>query len=297
MRSPTTADLLEAIKQRGMIPDNQTTWSDSRLLTTATEDMRAAIVPLLMSVREEYFVMSKDISVVIGTSRYAIPERSAGQGVREVLWIDSEGNIKSMPQLTVEDGEVAPGSNFENGVPYAYRIEWDAIVLSPAVTSTGTMRVLYVVSPGDMISTDDAAQITGIDTATNTVSASTVPATWVGTEVVDVIRGSAGCEYLALGATITGITGTNITLSALPADLAIGDWVALEGKSPVPQLPRDLVPLLAHKVVVTVLESMNQRSAADAAEARYQKLMTSALTMISPRVKGGAKKLVSRSYF
>jgi hypothetical protein len=258
--------------------------------------MRAAIVPLLMSVREEYFIMSEDVSVVSGTQRYRIPERSAGQGIREVLWVNAEGIAKSMPILTIEDGEASEGGA-ENGVPYAYRIEWDSIVLSPDVTSSGTMRVMYVVSPGDLISTDDAVQITGITTATNTISASTVPASWTGSETVDIIRGSAGCEYLALGSTITGINGTDITLSALPTDLQIGDWIALEGESPVPQLPRDLVPLLAHKVVVTVLESMNQRGAADVAEGRYQKLMTSALSMISPRVKGGAKKLVARSYF
>jgi hypothetical protein len=296
MRSPTTSDLLEAIKQRGMIPDNQNTWSDPRILATATDDMRAAIIPLLMSVREEYFVMSEDVPVVIGTQRYRIPDRAAGQGIREVLWIDADGNVRSMSQLQVEDGEISaagPG----NGVPYAYRIEWDSIVLTPAVTTPGTMRVMFVVSPGDLVSTNDAVQITGIDALTSTISASTVPATWVGTEVVDIIRGSAGCEYLSLATQITGIVGTDITLSSLPTGLQIGDWIALEGQSPVPQLPRDLVPLLAHKVVVTVLESMNQRSAAEAAEARYQKLITSALTMISPRVKGGAKKLVAVSYF
>jgi hypothetical protein len=295
MQSPTTSDLLESIKQRAMIPDNQTTWSDDRLLLTATEDMRAAIVPALMSVREEYFVMSEDIAVVSGTSRYRIPERSAGQGVREILWIDADGNVLPMGQLTIEDG--VQTSNSSSGVPYAYRIEWDSIVLSPDVTSPGTMRVMFVVSPGDLIAVDDAAQITGITALTNTVSASTVPATWTGSETVDIIRGSAGCEYLALGSTITGINGTDITLSAIPTGLQVGDWIALEGESPVPQLPRDLVPLLAHKVVVTVLESMNQRGAAEAAEARYQKLIASAMIMISPRVKGGAKKLVSVSYF
>jgi hypothetical protein len=296
MQSPTTSDLLEAIKQRGMIPDNQTTWSDERLLVTASDDMRAAIIPLLMSVREEYFVMSEDIPVVSGTSRYRIPERSAGQGIRDIIWIDADGNQSPMTQITLEDGDWKD-NNGVNGVPYAYRVEWDSIVLSPDVTSSGTMRVMYVVTPGDLVSIDEAAQITGITTLTNTVSASTVPATWTGSETVDVIRGTAGCEYLAIGSTITGITGTDITLSALPTGLQIGDWIALEGQSPVPQLPRDLVPLLAHKVVVTVLESMNQRGAAEAAEARYQKLIASAMTMISPRVKGGAKKLVSVSYF
>lgn len=296
MRSPTTSDLLESIKQRAMIPDNQDTWSDERLLVTATEDMRSAIVPLLMSVREEYFVTSEDISVVSGTSRYSIPERSAGQGIRDIIWIDAEGNQNPMTQITLEDGEWDT-NNGTNGVPYAYRVEWDSIVLSPDVTSSGTMRVMYVVSPGDLVATSEAVQITGINTLTNTVSASTVPATWTGSETVDIIRGSAGCEYLAIGSTITNISGTDITLSALPTGLQVGDWIALEGESPVPQLPRDLVPLLAQKVVVSVLESMNQRGAAETAEARFQKLITSAMSMISPRVKGGAKKIVASSYF
>lgn len=296
MRSPTTSDLLESIKQRAMIPDNQDTWSDERLLVTATEDMRSAIVPLLMSVREEYFVTSEDISVVSGTSRYSIPERSAGQGIRDIIWIDAEGNQNPMTQITLEDGEW-DSNNGTNGVPYAYRVEWDSIVLSPDVTSSGTMRVMYVVSPGDLVATSEAVQITGINTLTNTVSASTVPATWTGSETVDIIRGSAGCEYLAIGSTITNISGTDITLSALPTGLQVGDWIALEGESPVPQLPRDLVPLLAQKVVVSVLESMNQRGAAETAEARFQKLITSAMSMISPRVKGGAKKIVASSYF
>lgn len=303
MQAYTTADLLESIKQRAVLPDNQDTWSDAVLLTAATEEMRSAIVPLLMSVREEYFVTSTDVSIVAGTSRYDIPERSVGMGVREVLWVNSDGNSYPMPMMTVEDGDLTGSqsvwtANGNNGrSPYAYRLEWNSLVLSPAPTSSGTMRIMYVITPGDLVETDEAAQITTIDTGTNTVTCSTVPASWSGGEAVDIIRGSGGHEYLATSSSIVSVSGTDITLSALPSGLSVGDWVALEGQSPIPQLPRELQPLLAHKVVVQVLESMNQRSAAQQADERVNKMIQSALSIISPRVKGGAKKLVASSYF
>jgi hypothetical protein len=154
-----------------------------------------------------------------------------------------------------------------------------------------------VISPGELCATDDAAKITTINTGTNTVTCSTVPASWTGSEAVDIIKGSGGYEYLSTSASITAINGTDITLSALPSGLSVGDWVAIEGESPIPQLPRELQPLLAHKVVVQILESMNQRGAAKAADERVDKMIQSALSIISPRVKGGAKKLVAASYF
>lgn len=303
MQAYTTADLLESIKQRSVLPDNQDTWSDEKLLTAATEEMRSVIVPLLMSVREEYFITSEDISIVAGTSRYAIPERSVGMGVREVLWVNSEGNSYPMPMVTVEDGNVTGGqtlwtANGSSGAsPYAYRLEWNSLVLSPVPASSGTMRIMYVISPGALVEVGDAAQITTINTLTNTVTCSTVPASWSGGESVDIIKGSGGYEYLSTSASIVAVNGTDITLSALPTGLSVGDWVALEGESPIPQLPRELQPLLAHKVVVQILESMSQRGAAEKADERVNKMIQSALSIISPRVKGGAKKLVAASYF
>jgi hypothetical protein len=301
MEAYTTADLLESIKQRAVLPDNQTTWSDEKLLIAATEEMRSVIVPLLMSVREEYFVTYEDVAIVSGTSRYAIPERAVGMGVRELLWIDTNGNAYPMPMITVEDGEVTSStwtSTSGSGTsPYAYRLEWNSIVLSPAPTAVGTMRVMYVVSPGELCETDDAARITTIDTATNTVSCSTVPAAWSGGESVDIIKGSGGYEYLSTGASIVAVNGTDVTLSALPSGLSVGDWVSIEGQSPIPQLPRELQPLLAHKVVVQILESMTQTQAAKQANDRVNQMIQSALSIISPRNKGGAKKLVAASYF
>lgn len=303
MQAYTTTDLLESIKQRSVLPDNQDTWSNDKLLTAATEEMRSAIVPLLMSVREEYFVTSEDTAIVSGTSRYPIPERSVGMGVREVLWVDSNGNSYPMPMVTVEDGDASSAqsiwaSSGNNGSsPYAYRLEWNSIVLSPVPTSSGTMRVMFTISPGDLVETDDAAKITSIDTATNTVTCSTVPASWAGSESVDIIKGSGGHEYLSTTATIVSVNGTDITLSALPSGLSVGDWVALEGQSPIPQLPRELQPLLAHKVVVQILESMSQRGAAQSADERVNKMIQSALAMISPRSKSGAKKMIAASYF
>jgi hypothetical protein len=294
--SYTTSDLLSSIKRRGMIPSSQVTFQDTDLLSMATEEIQIELLPLLIGVREEYYVRSYDYAITSATQSYRVPVRAVGMGLRDVLYRDSTtGVMYPLSQITTSEDS----GEDETNLPYLYYLCDNSVYLTPIPSTTnGTLRLLYYCRPGKLVETSDAAQITVITTGTNTVTCSAAPpSTWTTATSVDFIRGTGGQEYLAIDQAISSVSGSDIVFSSLPTGLAVGDWIAAAGYSPLPQLPEELQPVLAQKVVCQVLEALGDAQGLQLHQARLKSLLDNALKLISPRVKGGQKKVISTSYF
>lgn len=273
----TTADLLKSIKRRGMIPTGQSTFQDADFLEMATEELQIELMPLLIGVREEYYVRHVDVALVSTQQAYPLPHRAVGAGLMDVLFLDGAG------------------SPIEADV--SYYLEGRNVMVDPAKTSAAYIRMLYYCRPGNLVVTTDAARITVIDTTTKVVTCSAVPAAWTTATKLDFVKAEGGQDYLDIDKFSTNITGSDVTFSVLPDDLAVGDYLTVAGTSPLPQVPVELQPVLAQKVVCQALESLGDQNGLGAAQARLKSLLENSVKLVSPRVKGGAKKLVSPSYF
>jgi hypothetical protein len=285
----TTDDLISSIKSRASVPTSQNLFATADFLRFSNEELQSSLVPMLMSVREEYLVTSVDVSIVPGTSSYRINKRAIGGKLRDVQLV-SGTSLRSLAQLNPEDI-----TSTESGQQGFY-IKSNSIVLSPTPTnSSDILRVSFFQRPNKLVAVSDAAQITSVDTVNNQVVVSAVPSTFNTGTLIDFIRNQPGFECLDIDKAISGISGTTITFGTLPSDLEVGDYVCIATESPIPQIPQELHPMLAQLAAIKCLEAMSDQAGLANAEKKLKEMKQSALEVISPRVDGEAKKIMSTS--
>ena len=68
--------LLTGVKRRVTIPANQNLWNDDDILAAADDSISLEIIPLILSVRQEYFVTVHTENTVADQARYNIPHRA-----------------------------------------------------------------------------------------------------------------------------------------------------------------------------------------------------------------------------
>lgn len=276
----TTSILLDAIARRSFMPSGEITFTEAEQLLMADEEMRCLLIPSILKVREEFYVYPKDHSIVAGTSEYDIPARSIGMRVREVKLI-SGNDVIDIPRIEPEQVQTTT-----QGTPNSFYLKNNKVVLYPTPSASGdTLRVYYFLRPGDFVTVDSAAVISAINTGTNVVSVTTIPSSWVTGNIFDFIKQDGSHEYVDIEYTSTLVSGTDITFASLPSTLAVGDYMALKGQSPLVQVPIDYQPILAQAVATQMLDSMSQPGASKAME-KTVKMLETAEGLLTPRVEG-----------
>ena len=292
MADYTATALLASIKRRGMIPATTEALSDDDLLEFANDELFTYLVPLIMSVQEEYFVATEDTDVVAGTAEYDIPDRALGGKVKSVQLPDGSGGYYDIPRIEPERADDYALS----GGPTGFYLRGSQIHLTPTPSSTSTLRVSYFRRPSRLVQTTDVAQYaSGTSTIT---TAATVPATFTSGTAIDFVSARpTNFDVLEADAVINTASGTSVTLSSgsTPSNIAANDYLCLAGESPIPQIPPELHPLLAQRVVVRACEALGLQQKQASAEATSERMRLNALTLISPRTEGAARVIVNRN--
>lgn len=294
----TTTELLAAIKRHAMIPTSQSTFTASDLLAFADNEINNFLLPKLISAREDFYLTETGAtqSITANQRTYPIPYRAVGMMVKDVIRIDSAGSLYSLS--LIEYDLLAERDISSTGTPGGFHFENNKIALIPTPgATTGSLKTPYFIRPSKLIETSDAVQITVIDTGTNTVTVSAVPATMTTSTPLDLIRQKGGFECLAIDQTPSAVTGTTIQFSSLPSDLAVGDWIALAEKSPIPQIPAELHDLLALRVARRVLMSLGDANALKMVDKMLDETQGETLKLTEPRAQGEARKIITRRWW
>lgn len=285
-----TTSFLNSVRQRGSIPTTTNTNNvnnTTNLLALATEELHIKLLPLIMSVRAEFYVTSISYAITASQSEYAVPPRSSGMTLRDVQIITGT-DVKSLREMQPE--EVATTAT---GTPQAYYFEHQNVVLYPTPnTTTGTLKLKYYIRPGRLAATGDCAQITTIDSGTSTVTVSAVPSTWAVGTSCDMVAGTTPHQFRATESAITVLAGSDVTFTSLPTGLAVGDWLSPADYSPIPQVPFEFQPVLAQMTVVKALEALGDREGGAAALKDLATIQAYALQLVTPRNHGEPKKVV-----
>lgn len=293
MAAYTTSTLLTAIGRRAFIPVGQTTFENTDLLAIASENIRSEIVPIMMKIREEYFVYHTDYDVTANQQSYDIPARAVGMVVREIHYINSSGTIT---KLTRDEPEQLISTTKTASVPASFFLKNNQIWLTTIPDSTvGTLRVYFMLMPNELVEVTSAAVISNINTGTNVVTVTSIPATWVTGNIFDFIRQDGAHECVAFDKTSTLVSGSDITFASLPSTLRVGDYVALQGYSPLVQLPSEFRDLVAQSVACYILEKM-RLPGAQAERQLYEKALTSIRDMLVPRTQGSPRSVPIPSF-
>lgn len=293
----TSTDLLNIIKKRAFLPISQETFTDASLLEMATDELYSQVVPEVLATREEWYVTDFPVVLDGSESTVDIPSRAIGGALREVSFTQGEMEF-SLSRLSLEDKQYT-NSNV-GGALSAFYVQGNQLHLFGS--QAGTINLYFNCRPGRLVLTEEAAVITALpavdpDTGLvinpNILTLSAVPAVWNTGTVVDIVKAKPHFEYRNLSLTIVNIIGNMVEFDLAPSTtISVGDFVTLEDTSPAPQIPLEWFQYLAECVVMQVFLSQGDKEAADAAEKKCEKLKKSAVSLMSPRVQGEAKRTV-----
>lgn len=249
------------------------------------------MLPLILKVREGYYSFDKDYTLN-ASGQYSIPTRAVGGKVDTVALVDGTRRLDLVRYFENElyDTSLSPESQ-------GFYIKRSKIITLPKVPNGyPTLRVGYMLRPAKIIATTDAAQITGIDTGTKTVTLSSIPSNFSTSLIYDIVQAEPHFDTLGIDLVATQVTSTTITFSdSLPDDLVVGDWVSIAGTTPVIQVPVELQPLLEQYVANTCLKSQTDLEAYKAGVLDAKTMRDDVLSLITPRAQGEGKKLVNRT--
>lgn len=292
MADYTTTALVADVKITGMVPTIQPLVTDAQIITAMDQELHNELAPVLMGVMEEYFVTSSDIAVTTGTESYPIPQRAVGAKLRGVFWVNSSGGLLHIPRRTLKDSRTSwPLSN----APFSgYYIQGNTIRFFPQAIPSGTIRVYYYRRVSALVAESAAAEVTAVNTTTNKATVTTYPSSWTTGTVIDSIQGFPHFDNVWTGKAIIGITGAgpyDIEVDDV-GDLAVGDWLALEDESPIPQIPLEGHVLLTLATASTLLRQFADGKGVELLDQEYARKLQNFTNIINARVDSDAKTIV-----
>jgi hypothetical protein len=277
----TTSDLIEAIKNRAHVPDSQSTYTDARMLSIASDELLTFVVPMVLGTHEDYYVTYKDYAIS-GTS-YTLPARAIGGKLRDVVTLNGDS-------LETPIRRVDPSQQDYVGGTYCW-LRGNKLLLSTTPTGQSTLRLYYHTRPNRLIELTSCGRVTAV--GATTIDLDLVPSTFTTSETFDVVSGDQPHPIRASDLSITNVVGTTITFATLP-DVEIGDYFCLAGESPVVQAPYETVPLLAQRVACKIMEAEGDLSGLKPSLIELDRMEKAAFKLLEPRIDGQNLKIIGR---
>lgn len=281
--------LVEQIKSKASLADGR--YESQELLDLAYMQMLSVVYPIIISMREEYFVRFIDTPIIPGQFRYPVTERALNGALRDVQVIVGD-EVRRIERIDIQEiGSVGDGE------PCAFFLMGDEICLYKNPTVSGyILRQYFFISPGRLVPLAEVARIESIDVATKSCSIGAVPTGWTTGNTFDFQKGSAGYKYLGLDLTATLVTTTMTFADDLPPDLVVGDYITLAGEAGFPQIPKAQQPLLVQSTVSTVLGSIGHTEAAIASKSIEGEIKGASLAVMATRIQGAPRKFRTTLY-
>lgn len=288
-----TTDFVAAVRRQGSIPS---TFASADILSIGDEEIQGRFIPLLESLRQNYFVRELSASPD-ARGRVAIPARAVGAALRSVQVYAGNGWFP-LPLRDLGETDYQAGS----GLPEAYAIDGGSIILLPNGT-TSALRIRYAARPGRMCLDTDATLCKAL-TAVGVPGAATTALTAAFTGSLascDLVSSGPAHQAKAVGVTLGGaqpnLTVTNTDLQEQPI---VSDYVALGDRSPFVPLPEELYAALVHAVAANILLGQAYLEEAAAQEKRAAEITDKARLYLQPRnegnpqvVKGGLRRALA----
>lgn len=273
-------------------PNVDLLYSDDEIIGMLDNVLRSKMVPLLMRVREEYFVTFTDYTVEQGdTTGILIPRNAIGMKLRQVAVVGNNQpqSVVSMPRLTLEQ---INGTFPNQPVPQGFYIQDNSIVIWPVPMAQMIIRLYWLRRPLKLTATTNCRQILSIDENANTITLSAdVPSDWVAGDF-----SSTRSEPPFESQTITPITVNGSIMEFTDVtdyDFEAGDWIAEYGYTNISQIPVELFELQNQGACIKYQTGLVDREALNELKEEYARLQSEALDVISQRVEGINKKITT----
>lgn len=279
-----TTYLLDQIKIKATLPEGR--YEDSEILNVAYDVLLSQLMPLILNLKEEYYVRHEPQAITANTASYPIPHRAHGLILREVKKLSGTSIVDLTRIDPTEVDTTSPGE------PDSFYLEGHDVVLYPTPAATlNTLKLSYYITPSKPVQVSECAVITNIDTSTGIITA-TPPTTWTTADTFDFVSRRNGHKSLALDLSASSVTTTTLTFSTsdIPSSLAVGDYIALSGEAPFIQAPDNAVPLMIQMVANELLEDLGDQEALQVGLAKAENLKNIFTQTMSVRVLGAPKR-------
>ena len=288
----TVDTLVTDIKTTASVPAAQPRFDPAGIIKIMTRILQSKIVPMIMSCQEEFFVAYQDYTIVQGNIiGYPIPKDAVGMKVRSVVLVNQASltNLTALPRLSIEQ---ISGYYFGQTVPFGFYIQNNNVILWPVnqTTPANTIRLYYLKRTNVLTSSQNCGQVESI--AGNILTLSNVPSTWANGTILNAIDNEPGFNTIASNREITNISGNDVTLDDV-TDIEEDFWMALEGYSPIAQVPVELQQLLVQGTALEILKSLGNTEGYQKLEIEYKDLTKFCKDAMTPRSDGNPKKAIS----
>lgn len=290
MSNPYLAStLITALRDEGYLPSDEDS-SSSRLLGVLNRQQRTWLTQLMLSVREDYQLASVDVALSAGQTVVPVPTRAVGAALKLVSFLD---NGIPVPLNPINSEQVHANSVL--GGAGDYSMQGNNLVLSSAAAAGSSLRIQYFRRMNKVVDEAEAGEVASFSSGAKTITlAGTVPALFdTASTTYDIVKGTPHFDTLAASTPATRV-GQVLTFSAaLPGDLAVGDWVALEGQAPICQAPLELHDVLVFKACQAHLRARGNVAAATAMQTEIDEMRGNALSLLAPRVQGSSHVFIN----
>lgn len=213
----TSQTLVQAIERKISLPLSQNTFSSQDLLAFSNEELMISLVPSILTYHEEYFVVHKSYPLVPNQLYYPIPDRAIGMRIRDLFYLDVNGNRFDMARINLDDKGYFQYNDGGSDYIFRYFLEGNNIVLTPfsLPTPTGSLEISYYLRPNQLVDDSNAATITNF-LQTITVDNTTI----ADGDVVEILNGSSGIVLGTFTATSGSPLANQFLIGATSVDTA-----------------------------------------------------------------------------
>ena len=278
----TIDSLIDNIKLISSTPSSQNLFSKDKFIKLANNQLFSKMVPYIMSFRSDYFLVEKEIpvsSLVEGT--FKIPYDSIGLKIKD---LSIKGTTTTLPYLSVKE--------IKHTNHKGYYIRGNSIVINrySDLPQNAILKIAYYKRPNYLVSNASCGQVISVIEATNQLVLNSFPNYSVGSELC-CVSSKAGFDLKFEDYPLEAIDGFNITVQDV-SNVEVGDWIARDNCSPIPQIPVETMPLFEQMIVIKIMESMNDRHGLENAKADYEDMEKQVRMTLFPRVDDSYKKVL-----
>jgi len=292
----TTSKFLKSVKRRASIPESQVTFTEDDFLDMANEEMDNSLVPSIITLHEEYFTYSADITIVANKDKYDIPYRAVGNKLRDVFFKDFSGNNFEMTRISPENKHTrAPITGYDK--IRRFYMEGSQLVLLPKPTAAaGYLNMSYFLRPNKLVKENRTSKVVSVNTTTGEVTIDTAPSVFSANIDYDFIQGRSPNAIRKFDIEASAYNNSTKVITFPIADvenLEVGDYICLAGETPVPNVPTELHSMLAQRVACRCLEALGHTEGLQLANAKLAEMERSLGILIDNRVVGAPQKIVN----
>lgn len=288
--------LAATVNLKCLNPVSQNTYELADIVSLMDNELSLGIVPFLKKTQQEYFTYNVDVTIENGKSAYTMPTRAIGNAVRDVVLLDSGGNEVALNNLMREYIKVQFPFNFVPSIwSFGQYLTANEVNLYNTLIQSYTAYTLRFITerrPGGLTLATNCGQITVI--ASDVITLSNLPSDWTTATTFDIINPLPPFQSIADDVEVTLVNGQQLTLSSVPDNLAVGQWVCPAMLSCIPQIPYELFPVLTEMTVATLAEGLDMSQLLAAANAKIEKYISNAGGMVRPRVSGSPRVIINK---